>query len=75
MQDITPADPETPSPFNRPDRCPRCAALAISWVYVGGTMFLCADCYQELTQIGEPANLRPEALEELLHETAEGQAL
>jgi hypothetical protein len=68
MQDIAPAGSEIVSPFNRPDRCPRCDALAISWVYVGGKMFLCADCYQEVTQTSEPANLRPEALEKLVHD-------
>jgi hypothetical protein len=56
MQDISPGDPETPSPFNRSDRCPRCDALAMSWVYVGGTMFLCGECYAELSGDGESVN-------------------
>jgi hypothetical protein len=41
---------------------------AICWVYVGGRLFLCADCYADLMQPDEPANLRPEALETLRHE-------
>jgi hypothetical protein len=63
MQDITPAGSEIPSPFNRPDRSPRCDALATSWVFIGGRMFLCADCYAELKRDREPANLRPAALD------------
>jgi hypothetical protein len=63
MQDIRPGEPETPSPFNRPDHCPRCGTLADRWVYVGGTMFLCADCYAELKRDSEPANFRPAVLE------------
>ena len=47
--------------------CPRCDALATSWVYVGGKMFLCADCHAELEREGEPVNIRPGALEELMH--------
>jgi hypothetical protein len=59
MQDITPAGPEIQSPFNRPDRCPRCDALADRWVYIGRRMFLCADCHAELTLGAEPINLTP----------------
>ena len=70
MQDIRPPDAEIASPFNRPDRCPRCDALADCWVYEGGKMFLCADCHAELTQTGEPANLRPGALTVLPHRKA-----
>jgi hypothetical protein len=68
MHDIRPGEPEIPSPFQRPDHCPRCQALADCWVYVGSRMFLCADCYAELMQTGEPANLRPETLETLRRE-------
>ena len=59
MQDIPLPGPETPSPFNRPDHCPRCDALATSWVFIGGRMFLCANCHAELEREGEPANLTP----------------
>jgi hypothetical protein len=62
MEDKLFVSPETPSPFNRPDRCPRCDTLATSWVYVGGRMSLCSDCHAELNQTGEPANLRAGAL-------------
>jgi hypothetical protein len=47
----------------------------MSWVYVGGTMFLCADCYAELKRDSEPANLRPEALEALRDERGKPLAL
>ena len=53
--------------FQPPHQCPRCDALATSWVYVGGKMFLCADCHAELEREGEPVNIRPGALEELMH--------
>jgi hypothetical protein len=63
MQDIRPGELEIPSPYNRPDHCPRCGALADCWVCVGGRMFLCAACYAELKRDSEPANFRPEALD------------
>ena len=62
MQDIGPSGPETPSPFNRPDRYPRCDALATSWVYIGGRMFLSSDCHAELTRDRQALNLTPARL-------------
>jgi hypothetical protein len=67
MHDNAPVEPEAPSPVNRPDHCPRCHAEVDCWVYVGGKMFLRADCHAQLNRGGEPANLRPEALAKLPH--------
>ena len=48
------------------DRCPRCNALATSWVFIGKGMFFCSACHAESTGEADPANLRPEAVKALM---------
>ncbi len=50
----------TDGPRQLPQRCPRCEPPSMSWVWVAGRRFLCANCYDELTTEREPVNCTPE---------------